>query len=162
MTGEPAQLLVYRFRGDAAFGGRLAGALERAEAGGAVRVLDAIVVGRDATTAEPFALALHGGRAGGLTAALLAFRLDATGRADATRRALAPADERARLIGDLADRLTAGETLVAVLIGHAWARAVADEVAAGDGHEIVNAFVAPTTLAPLRSELLDAAGPPAA
>jgi hypothetical protein len=158
MTGEPVQLLVYRFSGEAAFRGQLAGALERAEAGGAVRVLDVIVVGRDAAAGEPFALALHGGRAGGLTSALLSFRLDARGRAEATRRALAPADDRARLIEELTGRLARGETLVAVLIGHAWARALGAEVDRSEGHELLNAFVEPTTLASLRSELLAATG----
>jgi hypothetical protein len=162
MTGEPVQLLVYRFGAGAAFGGELAGALERAEAGGAIRVLDVIVVGRDADSGERFALALHGGRAGGLTSALLSFRLDAGGRAAATRRALAPADERAQLIEELAERLPAGETLIAVLIGHAWARALSGEVTRGDGRELVNAFVEPATLVPLRSELLAAAAQPAA
>ncbi len=158
MPGEPVQLLVYRFTGDLAFRGQLAGAFERVEAGGAVRILDVIVVGRDAGSGERFALALHGGRAGGLTSALLSFRLDARGRADATRRALAPGDERAQLIEELAERLGAGDTLVAVLVGHTWARHVGDEVARGDGREVVNAFVAPTTLASLRSELLAALG----
>jgi hypothetical protein len=158
MTGEPVQLLVYRFAGESAFRGELAGALERAEAGGAVRVLDVIVVGRDQTTGERFALALHGGRAGGLTSALLAFRLDARGRAEATRRALAPGDERAALIEELTDRLEAGETLVAVLVGHAWARALGVEVERGGGREAVNAFVEPTTLTSLREALLAAAG----
>jgi hypothetical protein len=159
MAGEPVQLLVYRFSGDAAFRGRLAGVLERAEAGGAIRVLDVIVVGRDAA-GERFALALSGGRAGGLTSALLSFRLDAAGRAAATRRALARADERARLVEDLTERLGAGETLVAVLIGHAWARALGAEVTREQGRELVNAFVEPATLAPLRAELLAAAEQP--
>jgi hypothetical protein len=159
VTGGPVQLLVYRFAGEAAFRGELAGALERAEAGGAVRVLDVIVVGRDAAGGERFALALHGGRAGGLTSALLSFRLDPRGRAEATRRALAPADERARLIEELTDRLGAGETFVAVLIGHAWAHAVGTEVARGGGREVANSFVEPTTLAALRSELLAATAP---
>jgi hypothetical protein len=160
MTGEPVQLLVFRFAGEAAFRGELAGALERAEAGGAIRVLDVIVVGRDEATGERFALALHGGGAGGLTSAVLSFRLDAHGRAQATRRALAPADPRAQLIEELTDRLGAGEALVALLIGHAWARTLGVEVARGGGHEAANAFVEPTTLAALRSELLAAVGPP--
>jgi hypothetical protein len=155
MTGEPVQLLVYRFVGDAAFDGQLAGVLERAEAGGAIRVVDVIVVGRDAT-GETFALALAGGGAGGLTTALLSFRLDPNGRADATRRSLAPGDERARLIEELADRLPPGETLVAMLVGHTWARAVGAEVDRGDGRELMNAFVGPARLASLRAELLAA------
>src|SRR4051812_50115835 len=83
MSDEPVQLLVYRFGTDAVFHGQLSGALERMETGDALRVLDVVVVGLERTTGELFAVALRGGGAGGLTAALLEFRLDAGGRAAA-------------------------------------------------------------------------------
>jgi hypothetical protein len=41
------QLLAYRFGPDAAFEGRLVGALERMESGGTLRVLDVLFVGRE-------------------------------------------------------------------------------------------------------------------
>lgn len=155
--GEPVQLLVYRFGAGAAFRGRLAGALERLEAGGALRVLDVLLVGADAASGETFAVALHGGRAGGLTAALLDFRLGVQGRAEATRRALSPAGGQAELIEALAARLAPGEALAAVLIGHAWARELAGAVERTGGRELANALVSPATLLELRAELLDAA-----
>src|SRR3954469_5584242 len=80
MSDEPVQLLVYRFGTDAVFHGQLSGALERMETGDALRVLDVVVVGLERTTGEVFAVALRGGGAGGLTAALLEFRLHAPRR----------------------------------------------------------------------------------
>jgi hypothetical protein len=154
---EPVQLLAYRFSAGAAFRGQLAGALERMEAGGALRVLDVLLVGADAASGETFAVALHGGRAGGLTAALLDFRLGADGRAAATRRALARAGGQAALIEALAAELAPGEALAAVLIGHAWARELAGAVERTGGRELANALVAPATLLELRDELLAAA-----
>jgi hypothetical protein len=156
-AGEPVQLLVYRFAAGAAFRGQLAGALERMEAGGALRVLDVLLVGTDAASGETFAVALHGGRAGGLTSALLDFRLGAQGRAEATRRALAPAGDQAALIEALAGGLPPGEALAAVLIGHAWARELAGAVERTGGRELANTLVGPATLLELRDELLAAA-----
>ena len=154
---EPVQLLVYRFAAGAAFRGQLATALERMEAGGALRVLDVLLVGADEASGETFAVALHGGRAGGLTAALLDFRLGTHGRAEATRRALAPAGEQAALIEALAESLAPGEAVGAVLVGHAWARELAGTVERTGGRELANALVAPARLVELRSELLAAA-----
>jgi hypothetical protein len=157
MSDEPVQLLVYRFGGAAAFRGQLAGVLERMEAGGALRVLDVVVVGVDAETGETFAVALRGGRAGGLTAALLEFRLDRRDRAAATRRILGAEDGRAELVAELAAGLEPGETLVALLVGHAWARQLGEAVSRSDGREVANAVVEQTTLAGLRGELVAAA-----
>ena len=157
MSDEPVQLLVYRFGTGAVFQGQLAGALERMEAGGALRVLDVVVVGVDRDTRETFAVALRGGRAGGLTAALLEFRLDTGGRAAATRHALAASAEHARLVEELAGTLEPGEALVALLVGHAWAKRVTAEVERSDGHPLVDAFVEPTALTGLHDELVAAA-----
>jgi hypothetical protein len=87
MTGQAPlrskQLLVYRFGPDAAFEGRLVGALERLESGGTLRILDALFVTTDAKTGDLSAIDLQGGT-GGLIAKLLDFRLDPA----AQRRAL--------------------------------------------------------------------------
>jgi hypothetical protein len=53
------QLLAYRFGPDAAFEGRLVGALERMESGGTLRVLDVVFVGRDGQTGELLAAAVR-------------------------------------------------------------------------------------------------------
>src|SRR4051812_49487680 len=119
MSDEPVQLLVYRFGTDAVFHGQLSGALERMETGDALRVLDVVVVGLERTTGELFAVALRGGGAGGLTAALLEFRLDAGGRAAATPPALGASGEHAQLIEELAAEPEPGEALGALLLGDA-------------------------------------------
>ena len=81
-----AQLLVYRFGADAGFEGHLVGALERIEAGGALKVLDVLFVGREAS-GDVVAIDLHGSRAGGMVAPLLSFRLDVEERRRSTQRA---------------------------------------------------------------------------
>ena len=60
---QTAQLLVYRFAPDAGFEGQLVGALERIEAGGAVKIVDALFVASDPDTGELVAIDLqsHGG-----------------------------------------------------------------------------------------------------
>src|SRR3954462_8717296 len=78
----PVQLLVYRFGEDAGFEGHLVGALERIEAGGALKVLDVLF---DAG-GELSAVELRGSGAGGMVAPLLAFRLDVAERRRLTRR----------------------------------------------------------------------------
>jgi len=157
VSDEPAQLLLYRFAPGVAFQGQLAGVLERMEAGDALRVLDVVVVGADGASGDTFAIRLRGGRAGGWTAALLDFRLDAAGRAKATRRALEQQDEHGALIRELAEIVSPGETLVALLIGHAWLHALRHTVTGSAGHELLNAPVGPATLAELRPQLLAAA-----
>jgi hypothetical protein len=158
VTAEPTQLLLYRFSASAAFEGHLVGALERLEAGGALRVLDVIVVGRDAETAETLAVDLRGGGAGGIVAALVGFRLDAGERRRATRRALARPGGRGELVRRLAATLAPGEAVAALLIAHAWARALGEAVVRTDGTELANTMVAPATLVELAPELLAAAG----
>jgi hypothetical protein len=58
-----AQLLVYRFGSEAGFEGRLTSALERIEAGGALRVLDVLFVGSDQATGEIFGSTSRNGAA---------------------------------------------------------------------------------------------------
>jgi hypothetical protein len=69
--------------------GRLVGALERIESGGALHVLDALFVASDPETGELVAIDLRGG-AGSILAELLDFRLDPASRRRATERALSP------------------------------------------------------------------------
>ena len=83
------QLIVYEFAPGASFQGELGGALERAESGGAMRVLEAFFMQRDAETDELIVVDLRGDGAGGLIGPLLDFRLDRDARRRATERALA-------------------------------------------------------------------------
>jgi hypothetical protein len=150
------QLLVYRFASNAGFENRLVGALERVEVGGALRVLDVLFVSSDCATGEIFALELRGGSSGGLVAPLPAFRLDVDGRRRITRRA--SASGHADLIAGLGEALEPGDALVAVLVGHEWARALDDAVARTGGTELVNSFVAGRSLMTMVPELVEAAG----
>src|SRR4051794_15906335 len=136
----PAQLLVYRFR-TAGFEGHLVGALERLEAGGALRILDILFVGSDQETGELFALDVHGASASAMVGPLVGFRLDMSERRRTTRRVLARTDGAAQLIRDLGETLGQGDALVAVLVGHEWARVLADAVERTGGSPVANAFV---------------------
>jgi hypothetical protein len=152
MTG-PVQLLVYRFGGEAGFEGHLVGALERIESGGTLRVLDVLFVAREAT-GELSAIDLHGSGAGGLVAPLVSFRLDVTERRRSTRRALAANEAVVEALGAT---LAPGDALAAVLVGHEWARALADAVERTGGTEVGNAFVGPARLSDVLDELIAAA-----
>ena len=126
-----AQLLVYRFGSEAGFEGRLTSALERIEAGGALRVLDVLFVGSDRATGEIFAIDLHRSSAGGMVSPLLGFRLDVEERRRTTRRTLA--DGPAELIATLGQTLGPGEALAALLVRHEWAHTLEDAVARTGG-----------------------------
>ena len=82
------QLLAFHFPPGAAFEGRLVGALERTESGGALRILDTLFVASEPGTGELVAVATHGSRLGGEVASLLRFRLEPAERRRATERAL--------------------------------------------------------------------------
>ena len=152
----PVQLLVYRFRVDA-FEGHLVSALERIEAGGALKILDVLFVGSDPETGEIFAIDLHGSSAGGMVGPLVGFRLDVSERRRTTRRALARADGAAQLIRDLGATLGRGDALAAILLGHEWAGTLADAVERTGGSAVADVFVEPTRLVDLAPDLLSAA-----
>lgn len=163
MTGRvtlpPAQLLVYRFGPDANFEGRLVGALERIESGGALRVLDVLFVQRDAETGELVAVGLRGD-AGGIVGPLLDFRFDPAKRRRATERALGTdtSDVAAETLQDLGKALEPGAAMAAVLVYHEWARTLEDAVSRTGGTPLASEFVDATALAELTSDLLAAAG----
>jgi hypothetical protein len=145
MSSGPVQLLVYAFEPGAPFEGRLVGALERIEAGGALRVLEAMFVRRDSEGGELTAIDVRG-RGGGMTAPLLSFRLDPSARRRATEKALL-ADEGT--LRELGDSLEPGAAIAAVLVEHTWAGALDDAVAASHGHELVSQTVAASALSEL-------------
>jgi hypothetical protein len=133
-ASAPAQLLVFGFdAAEARFEGQLCGALERAESGGALRILRAVFVGRDVGSGDLELIDLHGG-AGGLVAPLLSFRLDPARRREITA---ATPDTLKELGADLAP----GEAIVAVLVEHSWAAVLADGVARSGGHCLADELV---------------------
>ncbi|WP_163541125.1 hypothetical protein [Occultella kanbiaonis] len=145
------QLLAYRFGTRTPFEGQVVGALERLEAEGAVRVLDVLFVWRDADSGEIFGAGAHGGPGGGNLAQLLTFRLDPAERRRSSRSV--PAD----LLAGLGATLTAGESVIAVLLAQAWARHLDDAVAHLGGTSLPSTLVEPTALADVAPQLLDLA-----
>jgi hypothetical protein len=160
MTGPPPtpprQLLVYGFDTDARFEGRLVGALERMESGGALRIVEAAFISRDAETGELAALDLRSRGAGSLVAPLIGFRLDPRERSRATERAL-DADE-GEMLGALGAVLAPGAALIAVLVEHTWARALEDAVSQTGGTLLSGGFVEADRLSDLTSVLVAASG----
>ena len=151
------QLLLYGFGPDADFEGRLVGALERLESGGALRILDVLFVRRDAESGDIEAVDLHGDGAGGVVAPLLNFRLDEAERSRATERALRADPD---VVRELGAALEPGAALAAVLVDHVWSGALEDAVARTGGTPLANDFVDATALGQLGAELLAAAGRP--
>jgi hypothetical protein len=141
----PVQLLVYAFEPGAPYEGRLVGALERLEAGGSMRVLEALFVRREPDGGELTAIDVRG-RGGGMTAPLLSFRLDPAARRRASEKALLADGGTLRELGD---SLEPGAAIAAVLVEHCWAGALADAVDASHGHELVSQMVTASTLSEL-------------
>jgi hypothetical protein len=136
---DRTELLVFGFDPPAGeFEGRLIGALERAESGGALKVLEALFVRRDPDTLELSAMLVEGGT-GGLVSELTRFRLDRGHRRDATAATLAgshPDDAGGlRLLGDL---LEPGAAVVAVRVEHAWASTLGEAVARSGGRALAD------------------------
>jgi hypothetical protein len=142
-----AQLLLYRFGPDAEFEGRLVGALERIESGGALRIIEALFVRSDDETGELDAVAVRGDGTGRIVAPLLDFRLDPAKRRRTSERALA--GDRGTMLRSLAAELQPGEAMAVLLVDHAWARALEDAVARTGGKPVSSEFVDVTGLAEL-------------
>lgn len=149
------QLLAFRFGSDSKFEGQLGGALERLESGGAMRVCDALFVGREPGSGEITAVVLHGG-SGGVISQLLDFRLDAGQRRSATERALA--GDAGAAVRALADTLGPGNAFAAVLVEHVWADALEEAVARTGGTSAAAEFVEAEALSDITERLLVAAG----
>ena len=147
------RLFVYHFGADAGFEGQLVGALERVEAEGPRRVLGVLFIARD-DAGERFAVDLQGGRAGGLTASLLSFRLDVEERRRLTRRALRSA--RADLITSVGELLAPGDAIIALLVNEAPQDAFDDAVTRTGGRTLVSTVVTATSLSELAPAIVAA------
>lgn len=160
MTVPAAQLLVYAFAPGASFDGGLVGALERLESGGALRILGALFVQRDADSDEIAAIDLRGRGAGSAVGPLLGFRLDPSERRRSTEKALS--DETGGLPGatvrELGAALQPGAAVAAVLVEHVWAGALADAAERSGGTPVANDLVGASSLAEVTPALLAAAG----
>ena len=140
MSSSNRQLLVFRFPAESEYEGRLVGAVERIESGGAMRILGAMFVGRQADSGELVAVSLTTEGSAGLIGKLLAFRLEDRARTKATERVLASA------AGDgvraLAEKLGPGEAVAGVLVEHTWARMLGETIDRVGGAQVVSQFVA--------------------
>lgn len=153
------RLLAYRFPPEAEFDGRLLGMLERMSGGGPLRVIDLLVVARDAGTGELSALSGHGRGEGSLIAGLVGFRLDSAERARATaqaRRAYASADG-SDLVTRLAGAVPSGGAIVALLVPPDWAGAVGEAAGSCGGSPLLEEEVPDTRLDALGPRLVAAA-----
>jgi hypothetical protein len=155
MTTGSRQLLAYRFESDSRFEGQLLGALERAEAGGTVRVLDGLFVVREPGSGELSAIALSDSSPNSMTSRLLGFRLDPRDRGAATEQALG--GEAGDGVRSLAAMLSPGSAIAVVLLEHSWAEALADAVARLGGTELASDYVDTSRISELTSLLLGAA-----
>jgi hypothetical protein len=155
VTDLPVQLLLYSFGADARYEGRLVGALERMESGGALRVLEALFVRNDPETGELTAVDLRSRGAGSMVMPLVDFRLDAGKRDRATKRAL-DLEGLGETLRELGASLAPGAGMAAVLVEHTWARALEDAVSQSSGTPLVSEFVDATSLGELAPRLLAA------
>ena len=154
-----AQLIVYGFDPGAEFEGRLVGALERIEAGGALRILEALFIRRDPGGDGIEAFDLRGRGGSGITAPVLSFRLEPAARRRATEKALAGvAGVSPDTLQDLARALDPGAAVAAVLVEHVWARALEDAAARTGGTLLATEQVQESVLAELTPSLLAAVG----
>ncbi len=149
------QLLLYSFDADARFEGRLVGALERMESGGALRILQALFVRNNLESGALEAIDLRGRGAGSMVMPLVDFRLDPSKRGRATDRAL-DAEGLGETLRQLGAELAPGEAFAAVLIEHTWARALGEAVSQSSGTPIASEFVDATSLGELAPRLLAA------
>jgi hypothetical protein len=139
MSTARRQLLAYTFPPGSRFEGHLVGALERIESGGAMRILDALFVGRDEPSGELVAVSMSTDGAAGMVGRLIGFRLDPAARKSATTRALdGPAAE---LVQTIAAQLAPGEARAAILVEHAWEGVLSDAIGRLGGTEAAAEFV---------------------
>lgn len=145
------QLLSYRFPPGAEFQGGLVGALERVEAGGTMRILDALFVARQPESGELAAVAMTSSSSAGMISRLLTFRLDESARRKATEAALS--GRSGDLARSLGDTLEPGAATVLVLVEHNWALMLDDAVDRMGGASKRSAFVDAGALTEVAPEL---------
>jgi hypothetical protein len=153
------QLVAFRFDASAAYEGRLVGALERMESGGALRIAEVLFVGREPESGELVAVSGRGRQQGSLVASLLGFRLEPAERKRATERARRAFqhEDGSNQLDELAKDLPAGGAIAAALIEHRWAQALNAAVGEMGGRDLLGEFVDATELGALVPQILSAA-----
>ena len=148
-------LRVYRFEPGGRFEGGLVAAAERMELLGDTKVLDALFVRRDATTAGLDAVDLSVGGRDATLASLLDFRLDPARRRSITERTLAehPGGVPGPEIEAIAAALPPGAALLAVLQTGPAAAVLEDAVTECGGRLVTAGTVDGRTLAQAGAQL---------
>lgn len=155
-----AQLLTLHFGPEAAFEGQLLGALQRAESGGTLRILDVLFIQNDRETGELVAANVRSEGIGRIVSLLLDFRLDPSQRRRLTEEALAgrPGGISGDAVRAIGGALAPGASVAAILIDHAWLKPMEDAASRAGGTLSASRFLDVDDLDPLAAELLTAAG----
>ncbi len=132
----PRQLLAFTFPPGSSFEGRLSGALQRIESGGALRILDALFVGREDGSGELVAVSLAATSSAGMIGQLVGFRLDGSAREQETQAALDGA--AGGLVRELGDALEPGWAVAGVIVEHVWAQVLEEAVGRIGGSALAN------------------------
>lgn len=154
---QSRQLLMYRFGAESELQGRLVGAFERMESGGAIRILEVLFVGKLSDSDELTALKEVSRGAGSLIAPLLDFRLDPARQRRATDAVLGT-EGLGDVVRELGAALAPGEKIVAVLAEHSWAQALSDAVSSAGGSPATEDFVEAGSLVELGPVLVARSG----
>jgi hypothetical protein len=143
VTQPSVQLLLYGFNSEAEFEGRFVGALERLESGGAMEILDVLLVHRHSEDGGFDAVSIEGKGAGGIAGPLVEFRLEPAARRRATEKALAGRMGAVppELVRGIAAGLEPGAAIAAVLVDHTWQRVLEDAVDRSGGVRMTTEFV---------------------
>jgi hypothetical protein len=149
------EVFVFAFdEAQAQYEGRLIGALERAESGGAVRVVEVLFVSRETGSGELTAIRLAAGR-GGFVGRMAELRLDGARRRERTRQTLE--EPGADVIRELAEAVQPGAAMAAILVEHPWVAALDEAVERSGGRRVLHEATAAGSLPDLAVQALSAA-----
>jgi hypothetical protein len=152
-----AQLSLASFPRGARLEGAIAGAIERMQATGEPRLLDALFVACDPESGELAALDLATGVRHGTIMALLEFRLAPAERRRLTQHTLTEhaGGVQAAVIEAIGDRLAAGEAALAALVAGDEPRDLRDAVVRSGGRVVLLEHVDAVRLADVAERLLE-------
>jgi uncharacterized membrane protein len=153
----PVQLVAIGFPPDAEFEGRIMAELERLESHETIRILDLLVVGKDAETGDLLALDYQGEELGAIVGALLGFEFEDDGELEggSTEGTEGHAFGLSQSeIQSIAGSLHPGSSAGFVLNEHVWARDLKGAIRDAGGFPLGEGFLTPETLAAVATELI--------
>src|ERR687898_3188332 len=153
----PVQLVGIGFSPGAEFEGRIMNELERLESHETIRVLDLLLVGKDAETGDLIALDYQGEDLGAIVGALLGFEFeDDGGRPDESLEGMqghAFGLSQTEIHG-IAASLRPGSSAGFLLIEHVWARDLKAAIRDAGGFPLGEGFLTPEAIAAVAAELV--------